>query len=290
MKRLLIVLLALALAPPLSAQNTSSPEFSVKRAGVPGGTPMILIPGLLSSGDVWSGTVEHFKSKYDIHVLTLAGFAGVPAIDADPFLKTERDAIVRYIQVNHLDHPIIVGHSLGGFLALWIASTAPDLVGKVIAVDGVPYLAALRDTSMTPSKAMPQATMMRNGFASMNTEALGAQTRMAMTMQVRDSVWYTRGAAWGTSSDAKTAGKAVAEMMTTDIRGDVARIKTPVLMFMSGFGMTPEQRTFALGSYRAQLAPVANARVIPVENSRHFIMLDEPAFFYNAVTDFLKSK
>ena len=290
MKRFVIALLAAALAAPASAQISQHPEFSVQRSGSRGLPSMILIPGLLSSGDVWSGTVEQLKSQYDIHVLTLAGFAGVPAIEADPFLRAERDAIIRYIKENRLDRPIIVGHSLGGFLALWIASTAPDLVGKVIAVDGVPYLAALRDTAMTPSKAMPQATMMRNAFASMTGEALGAQTRMAMTTQVRDTAWYARGAAWGATSDARTVGKAVAEMMTTDLRADVSRIKTPVLMFLSGFGMTPEQRSLALASYRAQLVSVADARVIPVETARHFIMLDEPAFFYNAVREFLKSK
>ena len=37
---------------------------------------MILIPGLTCGGDVWKSTVEHFKDRYECHVLTLAGFAG----------------------------------------------------------------------------------------------------------------------------------------------------------------------------------------------------------------------
>jgi N-formylmaleamate deformylase len=52
--------------------------FTVKVTGH--GKPMILIPGLASSGDTWVGTVAHFKQRYTCYVLTLAGFAGVPPI------------------------------------------------------------------------------------------------------------------------------------------------------------------------------------------------------------------
>jgi len=62
--------------------------FSVKITGT--GRPMILIPGLLSSGDVWSTTVDRYKDRYECHVLTLAGFAGQPAIDAPPQPRLKR--------------------------------------------------------------------------------------------------------------------------------------------------------------------------------------------------------
>jgi hypothetical protein len=43
--------------------------FSVKTTGKD--RPMILIPGLLSSGEVWSATVDRYKDRYECHVLTL---------------------------------------------------------------------------------------------------------------------------------------------------------------------------------------------------------------------------
>ena len=49
-------------------------------------------PGLQSAGAVWDTTVAHYKERYECHVLTLAGFAGQPALPAGtPFLKTVRD-------------------------------------------------------------------------------------------------------------------------------------------------------------------------------------------------------
>jgi len=37
---------------------------------------MILIPGLSCPGDVWDETVAHYKDRYQMHVLSLAGFRG----------------------------------------------------------------------------------------------------------------------------------------------------------------------------------------------------------------------
>jgi pimeloyl-ACP methyl ester carboxylesterase len=284
------LLLSLAFAAPAMAQTepTTAAPFVVERSGT--GRAMILIPGLLSSGDVWKGTVERFASRYDMHVLTLAGFAGAPPTGADPFLATTRDAVIRYIREQKLDRPILVGHSLGGFLALWVAATAPDLAGPVIAVDGVPFLPALLDTTMTPERSAPQATAIRSVFAGMSSETLGAQTRVAMSQQVRDTAWHNIGARWGTASDAKTAGRAIEEMMTTDLRPDVARITSPVLLFMAGDGMTADIRAQMLQRYQRQLDGVKDARVVAAERARHFIMLDDASFFHATMTSFLAGR
>jgi len=282
-KLAVMTLMAFAAATPLRAQRVAA--FQVERTGH--GRAMILIPGLLSSGEVWRGTVERFRTDHELHVLTLAGFAGAPPTPAEPFLASTRDAIIQYIRDQRLDRPVLVGHSLGAFLALWIAATAPELVGPVVAVDGVPYLAALGDTTMTPARARAQAEGLRTIYAGLSSEALAAQTRLAMTQQVKDTVWHAVGARWGAASDAATAGRAVAEMLTTDIRREIARIESPVLLFMAGDGLSPEQRTTMRSRYAGQLAALPNARVVVAEHARHFVMLDDPAFFHTTMAAFL---
>ena len=124
--------------------------FSVRVTGH--GPPMILIPGLSSPGEVWTGVVAHYQDRFECHVLTLAGFAGSSAIDR-PLLPAVHDALARYIREKHLNRPVIVGHSLGGFTALWLASTNPDLVGPLVIVDSVPWLAGLSAPSITSVEA-----------------------------------------------------------------------------------------------------------------------------------------
>lgn len=92
--------------------------FQVKVVGH--GPPMLLLPGLASSGEVWDGVVAHYQDQFECHVFTLAGFAGVPTIDG-PLLSKVRPALAAYIRDKHLDKPVVVGHSLGGVLSLWMA-------------------------------------------------------------------------------------------------------------------------------------------------------------------------
>lgn len=84
------------------------------------GQPMILVPGLSFPGETWDTTVEHFKDRFECHVLTLAGFASVLRVPA-PVLDRVRDGIAEYIRQKHLDHPVIVGHSL------WLPTRATSI-------------------------------------------------------------------------------------------------------------------------------------------------------------------
>ena len=288
--------LAMLAAIPLtvSAQSLPSPAatptqaFAVERIGR--GRPMILIPGLLSGGEVWKSTVERYKDRYDMHVLTLAGFAGVPPLAGETFLAAERDAIIRYIREQRLDKPVIVGHSLGGFLAFWIAAAAPEIVGPIVAVDGVPFLPALNDSTMTPEKAAPRAQQFRSMAASFTPEQLATQNAMFIRSRAKDSVHVPMAARWGRASDGATMGRAVAEMMTTDLRAELANIRTPVLLIAAGDGLTAEQQHAVRAAYESQVSRIARHRVVLASNARHFVMLDDPAFLFSAMDDFLEGR
>jgi pimeloyl-ACP methyl ester carboxylesterase len=78
----------------------------------------------------------------------LAVFAGEPRIEA-PFLETVRKGLAKYIRKNKLDKPVIVGHSSGGFLALWLAEQEPDLAGPLVIVDTLPFLAGVIQPNAT---------------------------------------------------------------------------------------------------------------------------------------------
>lgn len=104
-----IVSLICASALPENGRASKLPDPAGKapfRVEVVGhGKPMILIPGLASSGATWSGTVEHFKQRYTCYVLTLAGFAGVPPIQP-PLLSKVRDGLAAMIRQRHLTRPV----------------------------------------------------------------------------------------------------------------------------------------------------------------------------------------
>src|SRR5215471_7824354 len=91
-----------------SSDDQGTAAFAVKVTGA--GPPVIFIPGLASAGEVWDGVVADLHEAHTCHVLTLAGFAGVPPIAA-PMLQQVRDALARYIVDRQLERPTVVGHS-----------------------------------------------------------------------------------------------------------------------------------------------------------------------------------
>ncbi|MEJ8801675.1 alpha/beta fold hydrolase [Pontibacter sp. H249] len=263
------------------AQNKA---FQVQVIGK--GKPMLLIPGYSCSGEVWQETVEHLKDKYECHILTLAGFAGAPAIDT-PILQTVKNELISYVKQNKLKKPILMGHSLGAFLSLWASSEAPDLFGKVICVDGVPFISAMRDPSVTAA-AMKSNPYMNpeqvvKNFESLPTEGFIDRTAQAMKAQVEDSLRARQIATWQFKSDRKTLGLTLVEISTTDLREQIAAIKQPVLVLGSIY-QTKENSYRILNEQYNKL----QNKTIHVADSKHFIMYDQPQWFNAEIDTFLK--
>ncbi len=260
--------------------------FTVEVTGK--GRPMIFIPGLASSAEVWKGTVAHFCGERECHVLNLAGFAGVPAIDA-PLLPTAAAQIVEYIDAKHLDHPVIVGHSLGGFLALRIAADHPDKVGKLVIVDSLPALGATQVPDITPEQLKSMAGRMRDSMKQRDAEGFAASQRQSVASMVTAPEDLERILAWGRKSDRTTVIDAMYELMSTDLRGDIARIKTPVL----ALGAWAAYKAFAPraaieATFKAQYQKLPDATIELSENGRHFLMYDDPQWMYERMDKFLK--
>ena len=281
MKKILIFLFASFYLLSVQAQNKA---FTVTVSGK--GQPIIFIPGYSCSGEVWKETVQHLNTRYQCHVLTLAGFAGVPAIDG-PILKTVRDEIINYVTQNKLQKPILIGHSLGSFMSLWVSSTAPHLFGKLICVDGMPFLSALGNPAANADslKKDPRynAEAAVKNFESLPDSGFIDRTAKSMTWQVADTARARQIATWQYQSNRRTLGLALIELATTDLRKDIAKIKTPVLVLGSIY-VTKEKSYELIGEQFKQL-PTA---VIHVADSKHFIMYDQPQWFYDEIDSFLK--
>ncbi len=274
-----------------SAVKTPAPalSFSVTVSGA--GQSMILIPGLESSSEVWSGVIDHYKSKYQLHAITLAGFAGQPAIPGLR-LSNVKDDVIRYIRDNKLAHPVLVGHSLGGFLALWIAASIPDQIDHVIAVDGVPYLPALFNPAATAAEAKRDGEQIRTLYASLKPDQLEGMTRMSLTQMITDPKYIEIAAKWAAHSDGAFVGEAVYDLMTTDLRQEMVKIRAPVLLVGAGKALAsnPERLEVARAAYEKQMQSVPNHNVVLAANALHFIMFDDPAFLMRTMDEFLAQK
>ena len=279
------LLIALALTTGVAAQQ----PFQVQVTGH--GQPMILIPGLACPGEVWDGTVAHYKDHYQVHVISLAGFAGVPRVPG-PFLETAREAIAGYVRKNELDHPIIAGHSLGGFLALDIAVHYPDLAGKLVIVDSYPMLAAMMDPTMTAEKAQASALQLRKALEGQSQDMFERTTKSGVytrPMVTKDSD-LDRVIAWGLKSDRTAVADAMSELMAADLRADVAKIRVPTMVMGTWTGYKEYGGTHDAieASLRAQYAKLDGVQIAVTDTARHFIMWDDPNWMFAQMDRFLR--
>jgi pimeloyl-ACP methyl ester carboxylesterase len=205
----------------------------------------------------------------------------------EPFLPRVATAVIAYAKARGLSRPVLVGHSLGGFVAFMAASAAPGLFGGVIAVDGVPFLPALSNPTVTAEAQRAQATSIKSFYASLTRDQFLAQNRMALSSMMTDPVDVERAVGWAAQADPAAVGVAVAEMLTTDLRPRVAAITAPVLL-MGALGAVPEpMRPAVRAAYEAQVAGVPDASVVFAERARHFVMLDDAPLFRTTVRAFL---
>lgn len=278
---LLLTALLLVFAAPADAAES---RFSVTVEGK--GADVIMIPGLMSSRSVWDGAVASLDGKYRVHRIQIGGFAGEPvgANGDGPLLAALVEELAAYIRQEKLDRPAIVGHSMGGFLGLMLAERHPQLVGKLMIVDALPFYSMLMSPDATAASVEPQAAAFRTAIGNMSDEAFRAQQAGTVASLVASAAARPALLEQSVRSDRRVVGQVIYEVMTGDMRASLPRVGTPTTVVYATNAFATAERVGPLyGAYKA--AP--NAKLVAVADSFHFVMLDQPERFAAILGDFL---
>lgn len=257
------------------------------------GPDVVLIPGLTSSPKVWTETVRAHPG-YRFHLVQLNGFAGVPTAGAADGLVAAPAAeeIARYIAEEHLRKPALIGHSLGGTMALMLAARHSDEVGKVMVIDMLPFLGAVfGPPGATSDSIRPLAEQIGKGMAGANDAQWAASMKQNVEGMVRTVDLRAVPMEDGLSSDRSVAGRAMTELIITDLRPELPSITAPTtVLFVRGTNLpmlTDEQME---ATYKLAFADLKGVTLTRIPDSNHFIMFDQPARFAEEVTKFLGSR
>jgi pimeloyl-ACP methyl ester carboxylesterase len=275
---LVITLLFSALCLNVFGQTKSYP-FEVAKTGK-GKQAIIFLPGFASSGDVWNETRSNFEKEFTCYTFTMAGFAGVKPQPNASF-KNWGTEIVNYIKSNKIEKPIIVGHSMGGGLALAIASDYPELISKIVVVDALPCLAALRDSSFK-SLENNDCSSMVNQMTSMSEDEFLQMQKRNIAMLLADASKQEEAIGWSMKSDRKTFGEMYCDFSNTDLRDKIVAIKCPSLVLLE----------FGFSNYKAPVeAQFKNLKTASFQYSNkglHFIMYDDKEWYLAQLNNFIK--
>jgi pimeloyl-ACP methyl ester carboxylesterase len=273
------------------SQAAGPTRFTVVDAGTVGKPDVVLIPGLSSSRAVWDAEVKLLAPNYRLHLVQVDGFAGAPAgVNATGLiLPGIVEELHGYIAATGI-HPVVVGHSLGGLLALMLADKYPGDVRKMVIVDTLPFYAVLFNPAATVEATKPFADQMRQQMLAIPADQYAGMQTMIAAQMVKDPEGQKLVAASSGASDRAVVVEAMVEDLLTDLRGDVAKIQTPTLVlyeYDSTMQQQPDPAAYE-AAMKAGYAPMPHVTLVRVDGSRHFIMYDQPVKFDAALEGFLK--
>jgi pimeloyl-[acyl-carrier protein] methyl ester esterase len=301
MRKLLLALAgALIVAAPAAAQPTDPnrlfadsklvvrDRFSDEIVGK--GPDLVFIPGLASSRETWKATAERLRGRYRVHLIQVAGFAGEPsrANATGELVAPTAEAIDAYLVQAKLSPAVVVGHSLGGTMTLYLAETHPEHLKKAMMVDSLPFFGALQSPSATIESVRPAAEKMRDAMLAgadkpVAPEALEPQFRgMSKDAATRHMI-----AVWSARGDRTAVARAMYEDTLLDLRPGLAAVHTPMLL------VHPDNVPLGMPAgmmeriYAAAYAPAKSVKTVTIPNAQHFAMLDNPQAFDAALDAFL---
>lgn len=296
MKKLPIIFIALTLsfimgiAISSATPTTSTKAFKVKVSGANKSGNILFIPGLGCPGEVWNETVALFEKNYACHVFTLAGFAGQPALKSKTMLPVIKEQIIAYIEKKQLKDVTLIGHSLGGFMSFWIAAERPELVKKMVSVDGLPFLGGMQNPSATAESMQPIAERMKKHMLKPVKKEVSKKNQLrTLKTMIASEKHIEQVLAWNLASAKEAVAQAMYELYTIDLRQKVANIKAPTLVLGVWWGKEYGASLDAVTqNYASQISKIPQYKLFVHKEAKHFIMYDDQAWMIQKLTDFLK--
>lgn len=277
-----------AAAPALDPVITQLPHISIATTGK--GPAVFLIPGLASPRAVWDGIVADLAKTHRVYLVEVNGFAGgdIKGNDKTGDKAGLLDGIAAdlngYIVANKIKNPAIAGHSMGGLLAMMMGARYPASTGSVLVVDSLPFFSLLFGPTATVDSARPFAEQARARTLStpVPTEPVTADP---------GGIWSNTPAGrikvanWSNKADPRVTAQALYEVMTTDLRPELAKVTAKPFTVLYATGAGPQAKQIWELGYTG-----SPATLVPIADSWHFIMLDQPAAFAKALKDFVGPK
>ena len=272
----------------MAGAHAAPVEFRDLKVDVVGqGRPVLMIPGLNSSAATWTDTCAALQPGVQCHIVQLPGFAGAPAVKTEAFLPGMRDRLLAYLDDRQLAQPVVMGHSLGGVLALQMAAEKPGRIERLVIVDSLPFLAGLR--GMTPEMAKGAAAAMRQQMQAATDAQWEAGARQGAMGMSRTPANNERVVGWSLASDRSTSAQAMSELWADDLRPLLPKITMPTLVLGAWAAYEPMGSTLESTKkiFETQYAGLAGAKVAMSQRGYHFLMWDDADWLVGEVKAFL---
>ena len=101
------------------------------------GTPVIILHGLFGSGRNWHAIANYLSNTHIVYTIDLPNHGNSPHTEwmDYPQMIEELQSLLAQLGLTSVN---VIGHSMGGKVAMWMALSYPDSLGKLVVVDIAP--------------------------------------------------------------------------------------------------------------------------------------------------------
>lgn len=236
------------------------------------GVPVLYVHGNVASSRFYARVMEVPGAR--TVALDLPNFGRSKPLPGEPDLDRYADVVADFIRARGLDRPVLVGHSLGGGVAMSLAARHPGLVRALVLVDS-----ASPSGLATPRERHPVIELMRTNRAVL-TQALRAVVPTleddAFFETLVDEATLMAAPAWVGHAEALTR---------FDYRGRTSDFTAPVLV---AWGRRDVVITEAMARETAAAFP--DASLVIFEDVGHSPMVEDPERFVALIADLIRTR
>lgn len=280
---------ALSAAPNVDASFDGG-SIAIDRYGK--GDPIVLLPGLTTGTWEWYDTIRHLEAHHTVYAISLPGFNGRAPVNPPLFDRFSSD-FWSFINTQHVTRPVIIGHSLGGTLAILLGEQHPERLRGIIALDGMPIFPGME--RVTAEQRAGGAQQAATQIAAETHDQLLQYEKMYMHGPggVIDPALADQLADLEARSDPGATAEWLREDLGSDLRPDLAKITVPLLEIAPfnqpdlANSLNPYTADQKAQYYQSLLAGAPKLQVVSLAPARHFAMFDQPQQFFAIVDAFL---
>lgn len=115
---------------------TRGGQLTVGTWGRPDATPLIALHGVTGTHQDWTVVGPALSDRFRLIALDLRGRGGSAEIVGPWGMQEHADDVIAVLDHEEIDRAVLVGHSMGGFVAVLAGVLHPDRVAGLVLVDG----------------------------------------------------------------------------------------------------------------------------------------------------------
>lgn len=113
-------------------------DLQIVERGPRGASPIVLLHGFTCSINWWDRLIPRLTDSHRVIAIDLLGHGGSEKPDSSYSMRSQGDLVAQALHRLGVPPAEVVGHSLGGPVAIALAEQSPQLVDRLVLIDSVP--------------------------------------------------------------------------------------------------------------------------------------------------------